>query len=272
MFYNKISAKKGMVETVAKIHFLGTCSGTEPMEDMHHTAFVVETNGYYYWFDAGENSSRTAHLMGIDLLKIKTIFISHAHMDHIGGLGNLFWNIRKLTKVTKGLPPDKKLNLFTPDLDSWDGIFKMLKCTEGSFACDFDINVNKTTDGVLYEDENIKVTAFHNNHLAKNEKDEYMSYSYKIEVDNKIVVFSGDVKSTDDLMDAIGKRCDYLLMETGHHKVSDVCAFAENNNVDNLFFIHHGREIIYDRESATKIAEKCKKKAIILKDGMSVEI
>ena len=257
---------------MAKIHFFGTCSGTEPIKDMHHTSFAIETGGFYYWFDAGENSSRTAHLMGIDLLKVKSVFISHAHMDHVGGLGNLFWNIRKLTTVSDRLPPDKKINLFIPDLDSWDGIYKMLKCTEGSFKCNFEIDVNKTVNGVIYEDENIKVTAFCNNHLPLNEKGEHMSYSYKIETEGKTVVFSGDVKSIDDLSLAIDDGCDYLLMETGHHKVKDICDFVEKKDIENLFFIHHGREIILQRENAEKIAKNCKKKAIITEDRMSVEI
>lgn len=257
---------------MAYIHFLGTCSGTEPMDGMHHTSFALEVNGYYYWFDAGENCSRTAHLLGIDLLKVKSIFISHAHMDHVGGLGNLLWNIRKLTKISDRLPPNKIINLFTPDLESFDGIFKMLKCTEGSFKCDFEIDAVKTVDGILYEDENIKVTAFHNHHLPLNDKDEFMSYSYKIELEEKTIVFSGDVKSPDDLNLAIENGCNYLLMETGHHKVKDICDFAEKNNIDNLIFIHHGREIIDDRKSAQIIVQNCKKKAVISEDGMRIEI
>lgn len=257
---------------MAKIHFFGTCSGTEPMEGMCHTSFAIEVNGFYYWFDAGENSSRTAHLMGIDLLKVKSVFISHVHMDHVGGLGNLFWNIRKLTTISDRLPPDKKVNLFIPDLDSWDGIYKMLKCTEGSFKCNFEIAVNRTEDGVLYEDENVKVTAFYNNHLPLNEKGEHTSYSYKIETEGKTVVFSGDVKSIEDLKVALDGGCDYLLMETGHHKVKDICDFVESNAIDNLIFVHHGREIILNRENAKKTAKNCTKKVIISEDGMTVKL
>ena len=60
---------------MANILFLGTCSGTEPIEGMHHSSMVIEINGLYYWFDAGENCSRTASEMGVNLLKVKSIFI-----------------------------------------------------------------------------------------------------------------------------------------------------------------------------------------------------
>ena len=60
--------------------FLGTCAGTEPMPDRKHTSFAIEYNGKVYWFDAGAGCSYTAHLLGIDLLSVRAIFISHTHM------------------------------------------------------------------------------------------------------------------------------------------------------------------------------------------------
>lgn len=68
-----------------KLHFLGTCSGTEPMPDRKHTSFAIETGDRLYWFDAGEGCSYTAHLMGLDLLSLCKVVISHPHMDHVGG-------------------------------------------------------------------------------------------------------------------------------------------------------------------------------------------
>ena len=83
------------------IHFIGTCAGTEPMPGRKHASVVLESQDHLYWFDAGEGCSYTGHLMGLDLLKTGKIVISHTHMDHVGGLGNLLWNIRKLTFARK---------------------------------------------------------------------------------------------------------------------------------------------------------------------------
>ena len=257
---------------MATIHFLGTCSGTEPIEGRHHLAFVIEVNGVYYWFDAGENCSRNAHLSGIDILKVKAVFISHTHMDHVGGLGNLFWNIRKLTTISDRRPIDKRIKLFIPNMDSWNGIYKMLQNTECNFKCDFDIETEQTKDGVVYNDENIKVSAVHNHHLQSEEEDGWLSYSYIIEINGKKVVFSGDVRDMQDLDMSIGEGCDYLLVETGHHKISDVGAFVNSKNVGKVMFVHHGREIINDEDGAKEKIKTFNCLAVICFDSMTEEI
>ena len=256
---------------MAKIHFFGTCSGTEPIEGRHHVSFALEVNGVYYWFDAGENCSRNAHLSGIDLLKVKTVFISHTHMDHVGGLGNLLWNIRKLTTISDRRPIDKKIDIFIPNMNTWHGIHEVLINTECNFRCDFDIEAHRTNDGVVYEDKNIKVSAFHNHHLQEEEGDGWLSYSYQIEAEGKRLVFSGDVRDMHDLEEIIGDGCDYLLVETGHHKVCDVGSFVNTKNIGKVLFVHNGREIINDTAGATERMKSFNCPAVICVDGMTEE-
>ena len=119
-----------------KLYIFGSCSGTEPMEGRHHTSFALEVEGKIYWFDAGENCSYTAHLMGVDLLSVSNVFISHPHMDHVGGLGNLLWNIRKLSTMTKVLPRYGDITLYMPNEDTFEGIMTVLKATEGGYKTD----------------------------------------------------------------------------------------------------------------------------------------
>ena len=64
----------------------------------------VDIDGRLYWFDAGESCSHTGHLLGLDLTEVKSIFISHAHIDHVGGLAKLLWCMRKLDSRHCGRP------------------------------------------------------------------------------------------------------------------------------------------------------------------------
>ena len=96
-----------------KIHFLGTCSGTEPYPGRHHSSFVIEYDQRLYWFDAGEGCGHTAHVMGLNTLSTEAMFISHPHIDHTGGLPHLVWMLKKLESRTEE-PISNQIDVFRP--------------------------------------------------------------------------------------------------------------------------------------------------------------
>ena len=234
-----------------KIYYLGTCSGTEPMAGMHHCSYVIEVNGVLYWIDAGEGCAFTAHVGGIDVTKTKAIFISHPHIDHNDGLANLLQCIHKIIgRYNKKLVCNNTLQVFYPDKELFDAI-KTVALSNLAKRFKYELIEHRITDGVIFEDENVRVSAIHNRHLkADDGSAPWRSFSFLLEAEGKRIVCSGDVKSPREL-DAFTKDgADLLIMETGHHKVSDVCDYAASAGVKNLRFNHHGREIIEDREGA----------------------
>lgn len=245
--------------------FFGTCSGTEPMKDMHHCAWAIKKNDGYYWFDAGENCSRTAHLMGENLRNVKNIFISHPHSDHIGGLMNLICTIRKLFVRDKTMR-EESLGLFVPKIEVWKYLKAYIETGDANIESRFKIDAKEIDDGLIFEDENIRVEAFSNLHMEHAFGNEKISYSFRISIDGKVIVFSGDVKNLDEVDKVVGEGCDFLIMETGHHDVDDIINYSETHNVDVLLFNHHGRYIIGNREEAEEKAKASSKKTIILKD------
>ena len=134
-----------------KIYILGTCAGTEPMEDRHHTSIAIEVDGKVYWFDAGENCSYTAHLMGIDLLSVSDIFISHAHIDHIGGLENLLWNIYKLSNVKNTLPRYGDITVHIPNDKTFGGVLTVLENAETGYNEKYQTVSKRITESVISE-------------------------------------------------------------------------------------------------------------------------
>ena len=255
-----------------KLIFLGTCSGTEPMPDRKHTSFALETEDRLYWFDAGEGCSHTAHLMGLDLLKVQKVVISHPHMDHVGGLANLIWNIRKLFYVKKRQPDADPLEVYFPEKKFWDGILVVLGCTEIRDTVEEHLCGHEIRDGVLFDDGFVKVTALHNHHLPQQDG-KWISYSFLIECEGKRVVFSGDVKSYNDFDALLGDGCDALILETGHFKIHDAYAYASGKSIGKLFFIHHGREILNATEECRqRVQELWKGDAVICDDGMVAEL
>lgn len=254
---------------MTKLRFIGTCSGTEPFEGMHHTAFTVETGERTYWFDAGENCSRLAFLAGVDMLSVNSIFISHPHEDHYGGLFNLLFLIRQQMWQKNGTPVDGSVNLFLPINEMWQPLKDYIKVASPKFFDIVDVRNHQITDGKVFENDEIKVFALHNKHISA---DEINSFSFKIEAGGKKIVYSGDIREICELDVLIDSGCDILIIESGHQKVAEILEYGEQKKIENLLFMHHGREIINDRKSAENLVKDYKYKAIILKDGQEFEL
>ncbi len=147
-----------------KFHFLGTLSGTEPFPHMHHSSWVLEANGKNYWFDAGENCVHRAVTSGLDIMNTVALFISHPHLDHIGGMPNLLSCFRKFTVIhNRQLISNNTLQLFFSDPEILKAI-KMLATVKDHHKLPYTLVENDIKDGLIFEDENVRIMALHNAH------------------------------------------------------------------------------------------------------------
>ena len=68
-----------------KVTILGSCSA-KPSVNGHPSAQIVNANEQYYLVDAGEGVQQQMFRNGINPLKLRAVFISHLHGDHVFGL------------------------------------------------------------------------------------------------------------------------------------------------------------------------------------------
>lgn len=78
----------------------------EGMKSEHGLSFWIETDAGNVLFDTGQTSNVLAHnlnALGLDISQIDAIALSHAHMDHTGGLE---WLVKEKDKMPVYAHPD----------------------------------------------------------------------------------------------------------------------------------------------------------------------
>jgi len=201
--------------TSTSIVFLGT--GTpRPQPDHEGPSIAVIANGKAYLVDAGVGVVRqanAAYIGGISSLKIEDLrvaFITHLHSDHTLGLPDLIftpWVMGRTAPLELYGPTGIKtmaeniIKAYEQDTNiRIDGM-------EGANRTGYKVNVHEINPGVVYQDANVKVTAFLVEHGSWPK-----AYGYRFETAHKTVVISGDTSPSKSVIDACN-GCDVLIHE-----------------------------------------------------------
>ena len=165
------------------------------------------------WFVVDAGRGTTMRIAGTELkyANLRGVFLTHLHSDHTAGLPDLFntsWQFgRKRVplelygpKGTKRLA-DAMLEFFAEDIHLRRDLL------EKHPAAGATIRTHVVAEGVVYDDGEVKVTAF-----AVDHKPVEHAFGYRFDAGGKSVVISGDTRPTGNLV-RYAKGADVLVLE-----------------------------------------------------------
>lgn len=161
--------------------------------------------------DAGRSTARQFVAAGLPWKQIRAVFLTHLHSDHIDGLPDLFhsaWQFGKPAHAFQLYGPEGTNDLATGllkfyghDIHIRRDLTEMLP-PEGA-----KISVHIVKEGLVYEDEDVRVTAFLVDHWPV-----VPAFGYRFESRGKSIVISGDTHPNDNLV-RFAKGADVLIHE-----------------------------------------------------------
>jgi ribonuclease BN (tRNA processing enzyme) len=196
-----------------EIVFLGTAGGPPLRIDRSEPSTLLIVDGREYLIDCGIGTARRMIEGGIDSKQIKTIFFTHLHADHDMGLADVMAN----DFFERGpVGADDPINIYGPPqtkelVDSAfnyisvgfrpfaAGNFLAYRQENGALVSPF-LPHEIAADGLVFQDDRIRVTAAENAHYVKipaSERRRFKSYSYRIDTPHGSIVFTGDTGPSD---------------------------------------------------------------------------
>lgn len=268
-----------------EILFLGTAGGPPLRLDRSEPSTLLVVDGRSYLIDCGIGTMQRMLKAGLNSEDIKTIFFTHLHADHDLGLADVMGNDFFRLNTTGSA---QIINIYGPlqTKELVDAAFHYVTFGFTAFAAEHGairaglVNGELASpfvaheiqgDGVVYQDEKIRVTAAENTHYAlmlPQYRQQMKSYSYRIETPHGAIVFTGDTGPS-DAVTRLAKGADVLITEV--EDLDEVTKFADESAAQNhssperkaAFMAHMRNEHIGEQEVG-EMASKAQVKAVVL--------
>ncbi|MDQ2972173.1 MAG: MBL fold metallo-hydrolase, partial [Pseudomonadota bacterium] len=209
----------------SRLILLGTAGGPTPKADRSAPANAIVIDGAIYVVDCGNGVARQMVKAGLDLGRIRDVFITHQHSDHNADYGNLLllaWETDLHTRVdTYGPPPLKRMTQLFLEMDAYD--IHIRESDEGRPPLSNLIVPHEITQpGMVMQDANVKVTAALVQHPPVTP-----AFAYRFDCPDRSIVFSGDTRPSENLIE-LARGADILVHEVIDQQAIDAVVKNES--------------------------------------------
>jgi len=260
MFIASDSVKSQSGETQTQLILLGTGTpNADPERSGPSLAIVVGSNSYIVDFGPGVVRRASAlskqwggKIEALNANNLKLAFLTHLHSDHTAGYADLIltpWVLGRniplevygpkgLTQMTENL-----LEAYRSDISyRLDGL-------EPANALGWQVKTHEITEGVVFQDDLIEVTAFKINHGSWDN-----AFGYRFVTPDKTIVISGDTRPSQNLI-RYSEGADILV-----HEVYSQAGFDKKTEVWKKYHASHHTSTF----ELGEIAEKSKPGLLVL--------
>lgn len=229
-----------MADTV-ELAFLG-CGDAFGSGGRLNTCFYVRAESTGFLIDCGASSLVAMQRHGLTTDDIDTILVTHFHGDHYGGLPFFF------LEASKQRNRERPLTIVTPEGGParTRGLMEQLYPGTSSVMTELDLRFECYESYGSVDLGALNVTA-----LPVVHSQEALSHGLRIEVDGRVIGFSGDTTWTDELISiADGTHlmiceCNFFETQTPNHlDYRTLEQQASRLNADRIILTHLGDEML----------------------------
>ncbi|MFZ0461028.1 MAG: MBL fold metallo-hydrolase [Candidatus Acidiferrales bacterium] len=179
-------------------------------------SLAIVVNGKAYIVDAGTGVVRqaaAAYQRGVSALRVNELdiaFLTHLHSDHTLGLPDLIltpWVMHRAVPLQLYGPAGTQAMADNIEKAYAEDIQIRVDGLEHLTTTGHQVVVHEIQPGVVYQDANVKVTAFGVKHGSWKE-----ALGYRFDANGKSIVMSGDTRPADSVVEACN-GCDVLVHE-----------------------------------------------------------
>jgi ribonuclease Z len=252
------------------IVFLGTSSGM-PSPTRFCSSLLFRTPRSNFLLDCGEGTAFSLARNRIDPLLIDSIFVSHSHVDHLGGLFLLIQAMYLLERrgALEIYVPDEALSVVRDFFNT---------CYLFPEKLNFELAFVAMMPGFRFDREGVILTAHPNRHLVGNRTvieelkmpNRMQSFCFVLNISGRTIVYSSDIESSKDLAEIVD-GADILITECVHPRLEELLSLIAEKKVKSVFLTHVPPEL---EAKEKQILERSKKMGIdglaFAYDGLSV--
>ncbi|MFH1194205.1 MAG: MBL fold metallo-hydrolase [bacterium] len=255
-----------------EILFIGTSSGKTNL-NRYHTSILLQTENHKMLIDAGDSVSRALIEAGIDYNFIDSIYLTHYHADHFGGIASLITQM-KLNNRSRTLKIFTHMLLVT-GLNSY-----LNSCYLFAEALDFDLIITPFEfDEKIEAAQNLFLLPRQNQHIHNKYFLEdlsnvyFISSSLLIEQGDHKIFYTSDIGAKEDLYLFPKEKIDLLITETTHLQMEDIYTAYKKLKPKKLLLTHiDSSDEIKISSWFSKLDLQDQKKVIQTYDGFKIDL